>query len=92
MTDTNVSIFGHTDNTGSREVNQKVSEQRAKAVADFLSSKGIASGRMTTTGMAFDDPVADNSTAEGRAQNRRVEIYISANQAMIDAAEAGTLK
>ena len=92
MTDTNVSIFGHTDNTGTREVNQKVSDQRAKAVADFLSSKGIASDRMTTTGMAFDDPVADNSTAEGRAQNRRVEIYISANQAMIDAAEAGTLK
>lgn len=92
MTDTNISIFGHTDNTGSREVNEKVSTQRAKAVADFLASKGVSASRMSTTGMAFDDPVADNSTAEGRAQNRRVEVYISANQTMIDAAEAGTLK
>lgn len=92
MTDTNVSIFGHTDNTGTHEANMKVSEQRAKAVADFLGTKGISASRISTTGMAYDDPIADNSTAEGRAQNRRVEIYISANQAMIDAAEAGTLK
>lgn len=92
LTDTNISVFGHTDNTGSLEANQKVSKNRADAVATYLQSKGIASSRISSVGMDFSDPVADNSTEEGRKQNRRVEVYISANQAMIDAAEAGTLK
>lgn len=92
MTDTNVSIFGHTDNTGSDSVNQPLSEKRGNAVADVLKANGVSSSRITVTGMSSSDPIADNSTAEGRKQNRRVEVYISANQDMIDAAEAGTLK
>ena len=90
--ETDVTIYGHTDNTGSREVNQKVSLERAQSVANFLNQNGIATNRITVKGLAFDQPVADNATAEGRAQNRRVEVYISANEQMIKEAEAGTLK
>ena len=90
--DTDVTIYGHTDNTGTREVNERVSKQRADAVANFLVGNGISRARITTEGLAFDQPVADNSTAEGRAQNRRVEIYITANANMIKQAEAGTLQ
>lgn len=90
--DTDVTIYGHTDNTGTREVNERVSKQRADAVANFLVGNGITRARITTEGLAFDQPVADNSTAEGRAQNRRVEIYITANANMIKQAEAGTLQ
>ncbi len=90
--DTDVTIQGHTDNTGSRSVNEKLSQDRANAVKNFLMGQGIGSSRMTTEGLAYDVPVADNSTADGRAKNRRVEIYITANEAMIEQAEAGTLK
>ena len=89
---TDVTIYGHTDNTGSRAVNEKLSADRASAVANFLSGQGIASNRFTTQGLAYDSPVADNSTAEGRAKNRRVEVFISANSEMIRQAEAGTLQ
>jgi len=89
---TNVQIFGHTDNTGSRAVNEKLSLNRANAVKTYLQNSGVAGGRMETKGLAYDYPVADNSTAEGRAQNRRVEVYITANDAMIQQAEDGTLK
>lgn len=90
--DTDVNIYGHTDNTGSRDVNQKLSEERAATVKNFLTGKGVNSVRLTTKGMAFDEPVADNSTADGRAKNRRVEIFISANTDMIKKAESGQLK
>ncbi|MDR2885414.1 MAG: OmpA family protein [Rikenellaceae bacterium] len=90
--DTNVTIYGHTDSTGSRATNEKLSADRANSVSAYLVSKGVASSRMTTQGLASDQPVASNDTAEGRAQNRRVEIYITANQAMIEQANAGTLK
>ncbi|MFT3738015.1 MAG: OmpA family protein [Breznakibacter sp.] len=90
--ETDVAIYGHTDNTGSREANERVSLERAQSVSNFLTQNGISSTRLTTKGLAYDQPVADNSTAEGRAQNRRVEIYISANETMIQEAEAGTLK
>lgn len=89
--DTDITIYGHTDNTGSRAVNEKVSLERAQAVANFLVGQGISRSRITTEGLAFDQPVADNSTAAGRAQNRRVEVYITANANMIKQAEAGTL-
>lgn len=89
--DTDITIYGHTDNTGSRAVNEKVSLERAQAVANFLVGQGISRLRITTEGLAFDQPVADNSTAAGRAQNRRVEVYITANADMIKKAEAGTL-
>ncbi len=91
MKDTDVAIYGHTDNTGSAAVNEKLSLQRAQSVADFLKGKGMEN-KMTVEGKSFNEPVADNSTAEGRKQNRRVEVFISANQAMIQAAEDGTLK
>jgi len=89
--ETDVTIHGHTDNTGSRSLNENLSKERAMSVANFLTSKGVVSGRLTTEGKAWDEPVADNSTAEGRAQNRRVEIYITANEEMIEQAEQGTL-
>lgn len=89
--DTDVLIVGHTDNTGSRDVNSKLSKDRATAVANFLKGQGVNSLRLATDGLAFDSPVADNSTATGRTANRRVEIFISANANMIKKAEAGNL-
>ena len=92
LSDTDITIYGHTDNTGSAEVNERLSLQRANAVSAELQANGIAKSRITTEGKSFTMPVADNSTAEGRAQNRRVEVFISANQNMIAAAENGELK
>ena len=89
---TDVTINGHTDNTGSRAVNERLSKERAQAVANFLIGKGVPSKRLTINGLAYDCPVASNETAEGRAQNRRVEIYIAANEQMVREAENGTLK
>lgn len=91
LIDTNLTIFGHTDNTGSHEANQRVSEARAMTVASYLQSQNIDSLRITTHGLSYDDPIAENYTSDGRAQNRRVEIYISASAAMLQKAEAGEL-
>ena len=88
---TDVTIQGHTDNTGSREVNLRVSSQRAQSVASFLSGQGISGNRIKTEGLAYDAPVADNATAEGRAQNRRVSVFITANQELIQHAADCTL-
>ena len=88
MPETDITIYGHTDNTGSDAVNERLSKQRAQSVLDYLKSCGIAAGRMTSEGMSYHMPVASNETAEGRAQNRRVEVYISANENMIKQAEA----
>ena len=89
---TDVQIYGHTDNVGTRAANEKVSTQRAEEVRKYLVNSGVSNSRLTSQGLAYDYPVASNDTEAGRAQNRRVEIYISANDAMIKAAEAGTLK
>lgn len=91
MPDTDIAVYGHTDNTGSDEVNEKLSVKRAESVAKYLKSSGIAGSRISTEGMSYSMPVASNATSEGRAQNRRVEIYISANEKMIEKAENGTL-
>jgi outer membrane protein OmpA-like peptidoglycan-associated protein len=91
LPDTDLTIQGHTDNTGTREVNERISLQRAQAVGNYLRGKSISSSRITEQGLAYDVPVADNTTEAGRAQNRRVEIYITANEEMIRKAEAGTL-
>lgn len=91
MPETDFTIYGHTDNTGTAAVNERIPLQRAQSVANYLKSCGIAETRMTTEGKSFNEPVADNSTAEGRKQNRRVEVYITANENMIKAAENGTL-
>lgn len=90
--ETDVTIYGHTDNKGSRELNVKLSNDRAESVSRFLVANGILNQRLTTEGKAYDEPVADNSTADGRAKNRRVEVYITANKQMIEAAQQGTLK
>lgn len=90
--ETNVQIFGYTDNTGGMAVNERVSTGRADAVEKYLENSGVSASRLTAKGIPMADYVASNDTPEGRAQNRRVEIYISANQQMIQQAEAGTLK
>ncbi len=72
----NISIEGHTDNTGSEELNRKLSEQRALNVKDYLISHGIDSTRVTSKGLGKDMPIADNNTKEGRQKNRRVDIVI----------------
>jgi outer membrane protein OmpA-like peptidoglycan-associated protein len=69
-------ISGHTDNVSSLRFNQKLSINRAKAVAKFLIDMGIEKNRLLTTGYAFSRPIADNSTIEGQRQNRRVELKI----------------
>ena len=68
---------GHTDNVGGEAFNQKLSEQRAGAVRDYLLSQGIPADQITSSGKAFSMPVADNKTAAGRQQNRRVELIVS---------------
>ena len=74
--DTTLRITGHTDNTGTRQYNLDLSEHRADAVADYLVTRDVARSRMFVQGLAFDSPIADNGSAGGRAQNRRVELYI----------------
>ena len=74
--DTTLRVSGHTDNTGSRQYNQTLSEKRARSVADYLATREVSQSRMYVQGLAFDQPLADNGTAAGRAQNRRVELYI----------------
>ncbi|MBS7565627.1 OmpA family protein [Mucilaginibacter sp. Bleaf8] len=76
---TNILIVGHTDNTGSASLNQDLSERRAAAVKSYISSSGVSSSRLSTQGKGYNEPIADNSTEAGRAQNRRVEIVIVAN-------------
>lgn len=89
--DTDVQVYGFTDNTGSMSVNQRVSTGRADAVRSYLINSGVAGSRVTAEGLPMQDYVASNNTAEGRAQNRRVEIYITANEKMIKEANNGTL-
>lgn len=89
--DTDVQILGFTDNTGTFAANEKVSNARAEAVLSFLANHGVSPTRLTAKGVPMADYVASNETAEGRAQNRRVEIYITANEDMIKKAENGTL-
>ena len=89
---TNVQIFGYTDNVGSYAANEKVANGRADAVRTYLIHSGVAASRITAQGVPMADYVASNDTPEGRAQNRRVEIYITASPQMIQAAENGTLQ
>jgi outer membrane protein OmpA-like peptidoglycan-associated protein len=77
--ETDLVIEGHTDSRGKKARNVKLSRERAEAVVSFLSSQGVAIGRMTSRGLADDQPVADNKTEAGRQQNRRVQIQIAAN-------------
>ena len=90
--ETNVQVYGFTDNTGSLAANTKVANGRALAVDRFLIDSGVSPTRVTYQGVPMANYVASNDTAAGRAQNRRVEIYITASQQMIQQAEAGTLR
>lgn len=73
----NLEIEGHTDSTGSDELNQKLSEQRAETTRAYLISQGLSAEKVTAKGFGKTMPVADNATAAGRQQNRRVEIIVS---------------
>lgn len=75
-----VEIEGHTDNKGSQAYNQRLSEERAKSVHDYFVSHGVSASRLSYRGYGLTDPVADNATAEGRQQNRRVELKIVADE------------
>ncbi|OMQ20283.1 MULTISPECIES: OmpA family lipoprotein [Serratia] len=74
---TAVNVVGHTDSTGSRALNMTLSQQRADGVASALITQGVAANRIRSSGVGPDQPIASNSTAEGKAQNRRVEITLS---------------
>jgi outer membrane protein OmpA-like peptidoglycan-associated protein len=71
-----IDVYGHTDSTGSAAYNQRLSENRARAVADYLASRGVSAARIRSQGFGMTQPVASNATEEGRAANRRVEIKI----------------
>jgi outer membrane protein OmpA-like peptidoglycan-associated protein len=80
--DTDLLIVGHTDNVGSNAFNQSLSESRAAMVSNYLISNGVSATRLRTQGLGENQPIASNDTEGSRAQNRRVEIAISANEKM----------
>mgnify|MGYP005725458101 CR=1 FL=1 len=88
--DTNILLEGHTDSQGGEDYNQKLSEQRAASVMKHLAGEGVINGRVSTTGYGETQPVADNETAAGRQQNRRVEVAIWANEKLKKAAKSQT--
>lgn len=79
--DTTIVVAGHTDSTGSVAYNQRLSERRASSVANYLEANGVSGSRIDAFGYGEGRPKATNSTASGRQQNRRVELYIRANNA-----------
>ena len=96
-----VNIYGYTDNQGwknataeqSIQKNLNLSQERAQSVSTYLMSCGVTPSQIKTVeGLGEADPIADNSTAAGRQENRRVEVFMYASQQMIQQAEAGTLK
>lgn len=89
--DTDILIEGHTDNTGTNEYNQKLSEQRANAVSNYAKSLGVSGSRMSVNGYGENQPEEDNATEAGRRANRRVEIAIMANKKLKRAAERGEI-
>ena len=89
--DTNILIEGHTDNTGSSSHNLSLSRERASSVSTFFKSSGVIGSRISTNGYGESQPIADNSTVNGRENNRRVEVAIFANKKLKKAAEKGEL-
>jgi len=89
--DVDVAIFGHTDNTGNDAINDPLSLKRAQSVEKSLKNQGVTNIKRVE-GQGSKNPVASNDTAEGKKQNRRVEVYMYASQAMVQAAESGTLQ
>lgn len=80
--DTDLTIQGHTDSTGPDAYNQTLSEKRAQSVADYLRLQGVSADRLTAMGFGESQPIADNSTVEGRSENRRVSFVIVPNEKM----------
>lgn len=74
--DTVVSVVGHTDSRGAADYNMRLSQNRANSVSSYLKSRGVAAARISAAGQGEEMPVADNSTEQGRAQNRRVEMFV----------------
>lgn len=74
---TTVTIVGHTDSTGNDAINNPLSVNRAASTRDFLAARGVATSRIAIDGRGSREPVADNNTEEGRAKNRRVEIFVA---------------
>ena len=85
--DTNILVVGHTDSVGAEESNMALSKNRATAVTNYLTGKGLSSGRFTTNWFGETQPIQDNATAEGRAKNRRVNVAILPNEKMINDAK-----
>ncbi len=79
---TEVRIIGHTDNVGSDAINDPLSLQRAQSARDYLTARGVNPSRITIQGRGEHEPIASNATAEGRAQNRRVEIFLAERSAV----------
>jgi outer membrane protein OmpA-like peptidoglycan-associated protein len=84
----NIIVEGHTDNVGQKDYNQKLSEDRAHAVRNYLVEQGVAETRLTAVGHGLDKPIADNATKEGKAKNRRVDLIIQDKPLDDEAAEA----
>ncbi|MEM7109623.1 MAG: OmpA family protein [Bacteroidota bacterium] len=89
--DTDILIEGHTDDTGSDEYNQTLSEKRAESVKRILIQSGVVASRMTSIGYGESQPLEANTSEAGRQANRRVEVAIYANEKMKKAAEKGQL-
>lgn len=87
---TNITIIGHTDNTGSSDHNMDLSIRRAEMVRSLIVADGISGARLTTVGKGMTEPIGDNTTVAGRQQNRRVEITIVANDQMKKQAAQGS--
>ncbi|WP_291864527.1 OmpA family protein [Maribacter sp.] len=85
--DTNILVVGHTDSVGAEEYNMTLSKNRAGAVTSYLTGKGLLAGRFTTQWFGENQPTNDNSTADGRAKNRRVNVAILPNEKMINEAK-----
>jgi outer membrane protein OmpA-like peptidoglycan-associated protein len=79
---TNILIVGHTDNTGTDEYNHGSFCTQGRSVKSYISANNVANSRLSTSGKGESEPIADNTTVDGRSQNRRVEIVIVANDAM----------
>ena len=89
--DTNILVEGDTDNSGTEEYNQQLSERRAQSVANYLMGLGVTGARISTVGLGELNPIASNDSVEGRQQNRRVEVAIFANDKLKKAAEQGKI-
>lgn len=90
--DTNIIVEGHTDDVGKENYNQRLSERRANAVADYAVGLGVDRNRIETRGFGEEQPVAPNESEVNRAENRRVEVAIFASEELVEKAEEGELQ